>query len=150
MRRSRSRDPSDSAWTRRSGTVTSRLDAETWSTQRKSFVRRPQTTFGCQNWSGRTGFGQDYFSHDSTRVVQARSRGFLSNDSSRWRLRAKTIADDFMDVVSSLAANLHCNSFSFRRKRQKVEFYRFNRDICAEKQREPFERLAYGERKTVQ
>ena len=26
----------------------------------------PRTTYGCQNWSGRTGFGQDHFSHDST------------------------------------------------------------------------------------
>ena len=47
-----------------------------------------------------------------------------------------------MDVLTSLEEGLHCNSFSSRGKRQKEEVDRFKRAICAEEQREPFERFA--------
>ena len=47
-----------------------------------------------------------------------------------------------MDVLTSLEKGLHCNSFSSRGKRRKEEVDRFKRAICAEEQREPFERFA--------
>ena len=47
-----------------------------------------------------------------------------------------------MDVLSSLGAGLHCNSFSSRGRRQTEEVDRFKQSICAEQQQEPLERFA--------
>ena len=47
------------------------------------------TTYGCQNWSGRTGFGQDHFSHDIPTPTSAKLAdpwmSAFGNTAEHWR-----------------------------------------------------------------